>query len=319
MRRAIRVFLMRALSCCGTATSVKLGRRGGRMYAIVYKSDGFPICRQVPGISPDPVVTWNTEAAAKAFISSKGGEADFQPLQITDDAMDRLAEAIALARSLAGDDFHRQVQLPDHATHDHKLLIILLSEDRRDRLHAIQQLQDHRCHSVKEAGPKEALQLVGDRRRSHHISLGLRIQDALVWCKKQFDPLRFQHCAVALEGARIALEVLPVQELQAVYEDAHRYGAAMTARQPDQGKVAFVQVSHGGNEYHRPRSPYRRAQGGNVAQDAHQPRLKNSRRLFMLRTRDTSSSKSASRSTKLRFSELTSSTGAAQERQKNRA
>ena len=24
------------------------------MYAIVYKSDGFPICRQVPGVSPDP-------------------------------------------------------------------------------------------------------------------------------------------------------------------------------------------------------------------------------------------------------------------------
>ena len=40
------------------------------MYAIVYKSDGFPICRQVPGVSPDPVVTWNTEAQAKAFISS---------------------------------------------------------------------------------------------------------------------------------------------------------------------------------------------------------------------------------------------------------
>ena len=64
------------------------------MYAIVYKSDGFPICRQVPCVSPDPVVTWNTEAAAKDFISSKGGEADFQPLQITDDAMDRLARAI---------------------------------------------------------------------------------------------------------------------------------------------------------------------------------------------------------------------------------
>ena len=43
------------------------------MYAIVYKSDGFPICQQVAGVSPDPVVTWNTEAAAKAFISSKGG------------------------------------------------------------------------------------------------------------------------------------------------------------------------------------------------------------------------------------------------------
>jgi hypothetical protein len=64
------------------------------MYAIVYKSDGFPICRQVPGVSPDPVVTWNTEGAAKAFISSKGGEGEFQPLELTDEAMDGLAKAM---------------------------------------------------------------------------------------------------------------------------------------------------------------------------------------------------------------------------------
>jgi hypothetical protein len=64
------------------------------VYAIVYKSDGFPICRQVPGVSPDPVVTWNTEAQAKAFISSKGGDAEFQPLQLTDEAMDQLANTI---------------------------------------------------------------------------------------------------------------------------------------------------------------------------------------------------------------------------------
>jgi hypothetical protein len=64
------------------------------MYAIVYKSDGFPICRQVSGVSPDPVVTWNDEAAAKAFISSKGGEGEFQPVQLTDEAMDKLAQAI---------------------------------------------------------------------------------------------------------------------------------------------------------------------------------------------------------------------------------
>jgi hypothetical protein len=64
------------------------------VYAIVYKSDGFPICRQVAGVSPDPVVTWMTEDAARAFISSKGGDADFQPLQLTDDAMDKLAKTI---------------------------------------------------------------------------------------------------------------------------------------------------------------------------------------------------------------------------------
>ena len=56
------------------------------MYAIVYKSDGFPICRQVAGVSPDPVVTWNTEAAAMAFISAKGGGKEFQPVALTDEA-----------------------------------------------------------------------------------------------------------------------------------------------------------------------------------------------------------------------------------------
>jgi len=64
------------------------------MYAIVYKSDGFPICRQMPGVSPDPVVTWMSESAARAFITSKGGDAEFQPMELTDDAMDKLAKTM---------------------------------------------------------------------------------------------------------------------------------------------------------------------------------------------------------------------------------
>lgn len=67
------------------------------MYAIVYKSDGFPICRQVAGVAPDPVVTWNTEVDAKAFITSKGADAEFQPVQLTDEAMDRIAKAMGCA------------------------------------------------------------------------------------------------------------------------------------------------------------------------------------------------------------------------------
>jgi hypothetical protein len=67
------------------------------MYAIVYKSDGFPVCRQVDGVTPDPVVTWNTEDAAKAFIAKQGGDADFQPVQLTDDSMDGLAKSMGCA------------------------------------------------------------------------------------------------------------------------------------------------------------------------------------------------------------------------------
>jgi hypothetical protein len=48
----------------------------------------------MPGVSPDPVVTWMNESAAKAFIASKGGDSDFQPLELTDDAMDKLAKTM---------------------------------------------------------------------------------------------------------------------------------------------------------------------------------------------------------------------------------
>ena len=64
------------------------------MYAIVYKSDGVPICCQVPGVSPDPVVVWTNETAAKAFIASQQGGADFQPLEVTEQSMEKIATAL---------------------------------------------------------------------------------------------------------------------------------------------------------------------------------------------------------------------------------
>lgn len=67
------------------------------MYAIVYKTDGFPVCRKVPGVTPDPVVTWNSENAAMNFITAKGAEAEFSPVPLTDEVMDQLANAMGCA------------------------------------------------------------------------------------------------------------------------------------------------------------------------------------------------------------------------------
>jgi hypothetical protein len=64
------------------------------MFAIVYKSDGVPICVQVAGVSPDPVVVWNSESAARAFIDSKGGAAEFQTIAVNEQAMEKLAKAL---------------------------------------------------------------------------------------------------------------------------------------------------------------------------------------------------------------------------------
>ncbi len=76
------------------------------MFAIVYKSDGYPVCRQVPGVTPDPVVTWNNEAAAQSFIAAKGAEAEFQAVALTDDAMDKIAKAMeCVVESLTFDPY----------------------------------------------------------------------------------------------------------------------------------------------------------------------------------------------------------------------
>ena len=64
------------------------------MFAIVYKSDGVPICVQVPGVTPDPVVVWSSESDAKAFIDSRGGSADFEPLAVNEQTMEQMAKAL---------------------------------------------------------------------------------------------------------------------------------------------------------------------------------------------------------------------------------
>lgn len=67
---------------------------GMNMFAIVYKSDGFPISVQVAGVSPDPVVTWSDEGAARGFIQSKGAEADFMAVAVDDASIDAMARAL---------------------------------------------------------------------------------------------------------------------------------------------------------------------------------------------------------------------------------
>ena len=64
------------------------------MFAIVYKSDGVPVCCQVSGINPDPVVFWPSESAAKAFIQGRGGDAEFQAVAVNDESMDAMAKAL---------------------------------------------------------------------------------------------------------------------------------------------------------------------------------------------------------------------------------
>ncbi len=67
------------------------------MYAVVFKADSVPVCVRVAGVSPDPVVTWKSEDAARAFIDEKGMGADFEPAAVDDASLERMAEALGVA------------------------------------------------------------------------------------------------------------------------------------------------------------------------------------------------------------------------------
>jgi len=64
------------------------------MFAIISKADGFPVSRQVSSDSPVLIVTWTSDASAKSFLSAKGIEADYQVVALTDDSLNRMAQAL---------------------------------------------------------------------------------------------------------------------------------------------------------------------------------------------------------------------------------
>jgi len=64
------------------------------MFAIVCKADGFPVSRHIADDQPDLVVTWTSDAAAKMFLATKGLEADYQVVALTDESLNKMAQAL---------------------------------------------------------------------------------------------------------------------------------------------------------------------------------------------------------------------------------
>ena len=67
------------------------------MFAIVTKSDGFPVSRSPGAGQADLVVTWTSNDRAKAFIDAKGIDADYKVVPLTEDALNSMAVALGCA------------------------------------------------------------------------------------------------------------------------------------------------------------------------------------------------------------------------------
>jgi hypothetical protein len=64
------------------------------MFAIICKTDGFPVSRQVGKDQPDMVVTWTSQDKATAFLSAKGIQSDYQVVALTEDTLGSMAKAL---------------------------------------------------------------------------------------------------------------------------------------------------------------------------------------------------------------------------------
>ena len=68
------------------------------MFAIVYKEDRIPMCSRLREAGPDAIVTWGSEALAKAFLESKGAEllSAYSIVAIGDDTLRDMAQAMGI-------------------------------------------------------------------------------------------------------------------------------------------------------------------------------------------------------------------------------
>ena len=74
------------------------------MFAIICKADGFPVSRRVGTDTQDLVVTWISQAAATAFLAAKKMEAEYEVVPLTDDSLNRMAQALGCPAEAIGFD-----------------------------------------------------------------------------------------------------------------------------------------------------------------------------------------------------------------------
>src|SRR3954451_137616 len=158
----------------------------------------------------------------------------------------RQRKTVGLADGGPADHLDREVEVAHHPADQRELLGVLLAEERDVGPGQVQQLADAGHHAVE--GPRAvfALEPVAQRSRGDpHLGLTIRVDDVRGRGEDHVDLLARAECKVGVEGARIAVEVLPRRELQGVEEDRDDHGVAACARGPDQLTVPFVQRTHG--------------------------------------------------------------------------
>jgi len=154
-------------------------------------------------------------------------------------------EAVLLAHRRRDLDADRKIQVEHHAPDQRGLLEILLPEHRDIGLKHAEQLRDHGQHPAEVARPGCSTQHAGALLRHHRdVRLATRVHFRGRRRKKQVHSCRFGELGIALQAARVAVQVLRRPELQRVDEDRHRDPVGHLPCPLHQREMAGVEVPH---------------------------------------------------------------------------
>ena len=153
---------------------------------------------------------------------------------------------------------------------DGKLLVVFFAEAGVIGLDDVEEFGDHGGHAAEMTGAEFAAQFVLQVRRFDVVALfDVRIQFFFVGREDDGHAFAGQFVGVLLQGARVAVEVFALAELEAVDEYADDDVAGAFFRFAHQGEVAFVQIAHGGDEGNRSGGFAPFAQGLDGVDDLH--------------------------------------------------
>ena len=149
------------------------------------------------------------------------------------------------------DDLHVDVEVGDHLSHQHQLLVVLLAEERPVRPHDLQQLQHDRQHAREMRWPGSTFELLTQWARMDRGAGAVRVHVGCGGSECDLDALGAQRREIVVERPRIGIEILAGAELQRVDENRnHHDGALHPLCGPDQRQMALVQRAHRRHQHH---------------------------------------------------------------------
>ena len=179
----------------------------------------------------------------------------------------RHRQPVGFTHDRHADDRHVDVQVGDHLTDQHQLLVVLLTEERPVWPHDLQQLEHHGQHTREMRWPRRTFKLRSKRAGLHGGARSVRVHLRRSRGEGDLDTFGAQLREVVVEGLRVFVEVLVGAELQRVDEDRHHHDRARhPLGRPHQRQVTLVQGTHRRHQHHAsPGLPQRARDIGDVA------------------------------------------------------